>query len=383
MRSAWMTEEHAMFAESVGRFMQAELVPNIDRWREQHRVDREFWLKAGEAGLLGPAMPSEFGGTDCDQSFDAIVGIEQTLAGDTNWGWSAHNIALHYVNSYGTPAQRERWLPKLISGEMVAAIAMTEPHAGSDLQAIRTKALRDGDSYVLNGSKVYITNGQTADLIIVVCKTDPDNRAAGVSLLALEVDGAEGFRRGRNLKKLGLDGADTSELFFEDVRVPADHLIGGEEGQGFKQLMLQLPWERTMLALLSVANMKVVLGQTLTFVKEREVFGKRLFDMQNTRFKLAECKTKLDVTEAFVDKCMVDLIAGQLTAVVAAEAKWWSSEQLDQVVDECLQLHGGAGLMLEYPVSHYYRDARFGRIVGGTTEIMKEIIARSMEGEGP
>lgn len=377
----WMTEEHHLFADSASRFFQAELTPHIDAWREAGMVDRDFWRKAGAAGLLGPAVPEALGGAGGDVSFDAIVGMGQTRAGDANWGWSAHNIVLHYMLSYATEAQRQRWIPGMVNGDLVAAIAMTEPDTGSDLQAIKTRAVRSGDEYVINGSKLYITNGQTADLIVVVCKTDPAQGARGVSLVVVEADAAEGFTRGRNLRKVGLDGADTSELFFADVRVPAWNLLGEEEGRGFVQLMSQLPWERLMLAVLADASMESVIADTLAYVKQRRAFGQRVMDFQNTRFKLAECRTRQNVTRAFVDNCMVSLVRGELRADEAAQAKWWACNTFNRVVDECLQLHGGAGLMLETPVAHHYRDSRFGRIVGGTEEIMKEIIARSMDDE--
>ncbi len=375
----WMTDEHRLFAESADKFFEAELTPHIDAWRQAGVVERDFWRKAGQAGLLGPAVPEQFGGAGADVSFDAIVGMAQTRAGDANWGWSAHNIVLHYLLAYGTPQQQERWIPGLVSGERVAAIAMTEPDTGSDLQAIKTRAVRKGGDYVIDGSKLYITNGQTADLIVVICRTDPARRARGISLLVVETDNAPGFTRGRNLKKLGLDGADTSELFFSDVRVPERNLLGESEGQGFVQLMSQLPWERLMLAVLADASMEQAIADTLAFVKERRAFGQRVMDFQNTRFKLAECRTRQNVTRAFVDNCMVSLVKGELTAEEAAQAKWWACSTFNRVVDECLQLHGGAGLMLEYPIAHHYRDSRFARIVGGTEEIMKEIIARSMD----
>lgn len=377
----WMTEEHHLFAESAFQFFEAELRPHIDAWRQAGVVERDFWRKAGGAGLLGPAMPEQFGGAGADVSFDAIVGMAQTRAGDANWGWSAHNIVLHYLLAYGTQSQQEQWMPGLVSGDLVAAIAMTEPDTGSDLQAIKTRAQRDGRDYVINGSKLYITNGQTADLIVVVCKTDPSGGARGVSLLVVEADAAPGFTRGRNLRKLGLDGADTSELFFSEVRVPGRNLLGEEEGRGFVQLMSQLPWERLMLAVLADASMESVIEDTLAFVKQRRAFGQRVMDFQNTRFKLAECRTRHNVTRAFVDNCMVALVQGELTAEEAAQAKWWACRTFNRVVDECLQLHGGAGLMLEYPIAHHYRDSRFARIVGGTEEIMKEIIARSMDSD--
>lgn len=374
-----MTEEHRRFADSAARFFRVELTPNIDAWRAQGVVDRDFWRKAGAAGLLGPSVPQQYGGAGGDVTFDAIVGIEQTRAGDPNWGWSAHNIALHYVLAYGTEQQKERWLPGMASGELVVAIAMTEPDAGSDLQAIRTNAVAVGDNYILNGSKIFISNGQTADLIIVVCKTDLSLRAKGISLLVVEAATAHGFKRGRNLRKLGLDGSDTSELFFQDVAVPRSNLLGLVEGQGFAQLMRQLPWERLILALVCVPMMESIIDDALRHVQARKTFGKRLMDYQNTRFTLAECKTKLDVTRAFIDQCMGELAAGTLKAEVASTAKWWATQCLNEVVDECLQLYGGAGLMLENPVAHWYRDARFLKIVGGANEIMKEMIARSME----
>ncbi len=376
-----MTEEHHLFADSAFRFFQAELTPHIDDWRQAGVVERDFWRKAGAAGLLGPAMPEKFGGAGGDVSFDAIVGMAQTRAGDANWGWSAHNIVLHYTLAYGTEAQQQRWMPGLVDGSLVAAIAMTEPDTGSDLQAIKTRAIRRNGDYMINGSKLYITNGLTADLVVVVCKTDPAQGSRGVSLLVVEANEAQGFTRGRNLKKLGLDGADTSELFFSDVRVPEHNLLGGEEGRGFVQLMSQLPWERLMLAVLADASMESVIADTLAYVKQRRAFGQRVMDFQNTRFKLAECRTRHNVTRAFVDNCMVSLVKGELSAEEAAQAKWWACHTFNRVVDECLQLHGGAGLMLEYPIAHHYRDSRFARIVGGTEEIMKEIIARSMDSD--
>jgi len=375
----WMEEEHLILQDSVRKFFDAELKPNLDKWRKAGIVDRAFWKKAGEQGLLGVAVPEEFGGMGASQAGDAIIGYEQARSGDSGWGWGVHNICLHYIVNYGTAEQKERWLPGLVSGDIVPAIAMTEPGTGSDLQSVQTYAAKDGNEYVINGSKTFITNGQTADIIIVVAKTDREARARGVSLIVVETAEAEGFRRGRNLEKLGMKGQDTSELFFEDVRVPPANLLGGEEGQGFYQLMRQLPWERLQIGIGALGACDFALGETLNYVKERKAFGQRVMDFQNTRFKLAECATKIEVTRAFIDKCVQKLIDGKLTAEDGSMAKWWGSQVQCDVIDECLQLHGGYGFMMEYPIARAYADARVQKIYGGTNEIQKELIARSLD----
>lgn len=377
--AAWVQDEHKMFAESCARFMTDELAPNQDKWAAQGMVDRDFWLKAGEAGIMAGAVPEEYGGVGGGISFDAITAYEQARKGDIGWGYGIQSIVTHYVTAYGTDAQKERWLPKLTSGEMVAAIAMTEPGTGSDLKSVRTTATKDGNGYLINGSKIFITNGQNADLVIVVAKTDKDAGSKGVSLIAVETADAEGYSRGRNLKKMGMKGNDTSELFFEDVKVPADNLLGHEEGQGFYQLMKQLPWERLVIAITALGSIDFALEETLRYVKERKAFGNRIMDFQNTRFKLAECKTKAEVLRSFINDCIARLEVGGLDAATASMAKYWGTEVQNEVMNECVQLHGGYGYMQEYPISRMYTDARVQMIYGGTNEIMKELIARSLD----
>lgn len=377
--AAWAQDEHAMFADAVGRFYDAELVPNIERWVDQGMVDRDFWTKAGAAGIMSGAIAEEYGGAGGGIGFDAVAVYEQGARGDSGWGFSIQSIVMHYLVSFGSEEQKQRWLPKLVTGEMVAAIAMTEPGTGSDLQSVRTSAERDGNSYRINGSKTFITNGHTADLIIVVAKTDKGAGAKGVSLIALETEGAEGFRRGRNLKKLGMKANDTAELFFEDVKVPLTNLLGQEEGQGFYQLMKQLPWERLLIALTALGVIDYALAETVKYVQDRKAFGQRVMDFQNTRFKLAEMKTKAELLRSFVNDCVTRLEAGELDAATASMAKYWGSQTQNEVVHECLQLFGGYGFMMEYPIARLYADSRVQMIYGGTNEIMKELIARSMD----
>jgi alkylation response protein AidB-like acyl-CoA dehydrogenase len=378
-QAAWMTEEHEMFADSVIRFAQEDIHPHIERWAEQGYVEREFWKKAGDAGILGAAIPEEYGGFGGGLSFDVVTGLVLGRYGDSAWGWGIQSIVVHYLLAFATEEQKQRWLPGLASGERVPAIAMSEPGAGSDLQSVRTRGVLEGDHYVLNGSKTFITNGQTANLICVVTKTGDQQGARGISLLMLETDGSEGFRRGRNLDKIGLKGQDTSELFFENVRIPAANLLGGEGGRGFYQLMEQLPWERLMIGVSAVGTMEAAIAETLEYVGGRKAFGQRIADFQNTRFTLAECKTKLEVTRSFVHDCVAKLLEGKLDPATASMAKYWGSDTLCEVIDECLQLHGGYGYMMEYPIARMYTDARVSRIYGGSNEIMKELIARSLE----
>jgi len=377
--ASWVQDEHQMFADSVSRFYDAELVPNLEKWIDQGVVDRDFWTTAGEAGLMGGAISEEYGGSGGGIGFDAIAAYEQGARGDSGWGFSIQSIVMHYIVSFGTDEQKARWLPKLVTGEQVAAIAMTEPGTGSDLQAVKTTAEKDGNSYRINGSKTFITNGHTADLIVVVAKTDKTAGARGVSLIVLETDGAEGFRRGRNLKKLGMKANDTAELFFEDVKVPMTNLLGHEEGQGFYQLMKQLPWERLLIALTAIGVIDFAIAETVKYVQERKAFGQRVMDFQNTRFKLAEMKTKAEVLRSFVNDCIVQLEAGTLDAATASMAKYWGSQTQNEVVNECLQLFGGYGFMMEYPIARLYGDSRVQMIYGGTNEIMKELIARSID----
>ncbi|WP_412552176.1 acyl-CoA dehydrogenase family protein [Shimia sp. MIT1388] len=375
----WMSEDHTAFADTVKRFFDEEVTPNKDAWTEAGVIPKSLWKKAGDLGILGATFPEEHGGLGLSRHFDAVTFLEQTKAGDSGWGVSVHNIAAHYITAFGTDEQKARWLPDLASGDKIAAIAMTEPGTGSDLQAVKTTAIRDGNEYLINGSKTFITNGGSADLIVLVAKTDPSAKGRGVSLIVVETEDLEGFAVGRCLKKMGMKRNDTAELSFTDVRVPLTNLIGTEEGQGFIQLMKQLPWERLILGYMALGASQCALEHTLAYVKERKAFGKRVMDFQNTRFKLAECATKIELLASFCDTCLAELDAGKLTAEKAAMAKWWGTQTQCEIVDECLQLHGGYGYMSEYPISELYTDARVQKIYGGTNEIMKEVIARSLD----
>ncbi|MBC7304753.1 MAG: acyl-CoA dehydrogenase family protein [Nocardia sp.] len=377
-RSSWMNEDLDALRDMTRAFMAKELVPNIDKYREQHHVDRDLWNKAGEVGLLCISIPEEYGGGGGTFAHEAVLMEEQARAVDTSWGISLHNgIVAHYVLAYGTEEQKKHWLPKMASGEVVGAIAMTEPGTGSDLQAVKAKAIRDGDEYVINGSKTFITNGAQADLIILVAKTDPTQGASGVSLVLVESDRA-GFRRGRVLDKIGQKGQDTSELFFEDVRVPVTNLLGTQEGQGFVQLMQQLPQERLIVSMGAVAGMEVALDHTLRYTKEREAFGRAVFGFQNTKFKLAEVATEARIARVFIDDCVEKHLRGELDIPTVAMAKWWTTDKAMQIADTCLQLFGGYGYMNEYPIARMWVDNRVQLIYAGTNEIMKEIIARSL-----
>lgn len=375
----WMTEDHQAYADTVRRFLSAEYQPHRAAYEDAGVVDPSFWRKAGDMGLLGASAPEAYGGQGLPRSFDLVTYLELARIHDSGFGASVHNIVIHYVMNLGTEDQKQRWLPRMIAGELIGAIAMTEPGTGSDLQSIRTSAKRDGDDYVLNGAKTFITNGQNAGLIIVVARTDPEAGSKGISLLVLETDGAEGFRRGRNLKKLGLKAQDTSELFFEDVRIPAANVMGGKAGHGFGQLMGQLPWERLMIAYIALGSVRTAFKMTMDYVRERKAFGQRIMDFQNTRFKLAEIKTEIEMLGAFVDRLTAELEAGTLTADRAAMAKLWATEFQCRSIDTCLQFFGGFGYMEEYPISQLYADARVQRIYGGTGEIMREIVARSID----
>jgi acyl-CoA dehydrogenase len=377
-RPAWMTPEHEMFAESVRRFFAAELVPNIANWNSQGVVDRAFWDKAAAAGLLGATIPEAYGGAGGNYSFDAVIGYEQARVGDTGWGFGINTIISHYIVRYGTEHQKQRWLPRLITAELIPAICMTEPGTGSDLQAVKTAAEKTGSHYRINGAKTFITNGQTANFLCIVAKTDPDAGSKGISLIFAETDGLKGFVRGRRLEKLGMRANDTSELFFEDMIVPAENCLGEVEGRGFAQMMTDLPWERLYIAVGALGQMDFVLEQTIAYTRERKVFGQSVAEFQNTRFKLAEVKTKIEVTRAFINECIARQDAGELDATSASMAKLWSTDLQNDVVDECLQLFGGYGYMMEYPIARAYADARVQKIYGGTNEIMKELIARSL-----
>ncbi len=365
-----------MFRDQVRKFYAVHLIPNLDRWEEEKMVDRAFWLACGEAGLLCPQVPPEYGGLGLDYRYNAVIGEELTYAGSTAGITLQSDIVVDYLINYGSEEQKQKWLPGMVSGEVVVAIAMTEPGAGSDLQGVLTTAKRDGNHYVINGSKTYITNGQSADLIFVVAKTDPDARARGMSLILVEADRA-GFTRGRKLDKIGQNSADTSELFFEDVRVPITNCVG-EENKGFIYLMSQLPQERLQIAISGQAGAQRAFDEAVKFTKERKAFRQTVFDFQNTRFTLGNLKAKLQAGWAHLDWCMARHLKGELTAAEASAAKLFHTELQWEVCDAALQLHGGAGYMNEYPIARLWRDARVQRIYGGTSEIMKEVVARSI-----
>ena len=375
------TPEHDAFRDSFLRFMQAEIAPYHAAWEQQGFVDKAVWKKAGALGFLNMSMPAEYGGADADKLFSVVQIEALSAAGFTGIGYGLHSeIVSPYLLHYGTAEQKKRYLPLLSSGDMVGAIAMTEPSAGSDLQGIKSTAMQQPDgSFLLNGSKTFITNGWHADVVIVVAKTDPAAGAKGTSLLLVE-RGMPGFDKGKRLKKLGLKAQDTSELFFNNVRVPADNLLGGEAqlNRGFICLMEQLPWERIQIAIGAVSAAQAAIDWTVAYVKERKVFGQPVAAYQNTRFTLAELQTEVQVARVFVDKCLELLMADKLDTATASMAKYWCSDLQCKVMDECVQLHGGYGYMLEYPITRAYADARVQRIYGGTNEIMKEVITRSM-----
>jgi acyl-CoA dehydrogenase len=376
----WMDADLAMVRETARRFFERECVPHESRWREQHHADREVWSKAGAAGLLCASIPEEYGGGGGSFLAEAVICEEQMYSMSQAFSNNVHSgIVAHYILAYGSEAQKKRWLPRMATGELVAAIAMTEPGAGTDLQRIKAQGKLEGDHWRINGAKTFITNGLHAGLVCVAVKTGADAGAKGISLLMVEAEGAAGFRRGPLLDKMGQKTLDTTELFFDDVRVPATNLLGGEEGKGFSQLMQQLPRERLLIAVGAVATMRRAVDETLAYVRERNVFGAPLMAMQNTRFKLAECETQVRVAQAFVDDCIARLQRGELDVPTAAMAKWWTTDACCRVVDECLQLHGGYGFMNEYPIARLYADVRVGRIYGGANEVMKEIIARSLD----
>ena len=376
---SWKIDEIVLFGDEVAKFCKRELTPHVEQWREQGCVDRSAWNNAGENGLLCISMPEEYGGAGGTFAHEQIFIEQMVLTGVEGFGASLHNcIVAPYIEHYGTEEQKQRWLPKMATGELVAAIAMTEPGTGSDLQSVKTTAIKEGNQYVINGQKTFITNGQTANLIIVVAKTDPGEGAKGVSLMVVETDEVDGFERGRNLKKLGNKAQDTSELFFSDVKIPTANLLGTDEGQGFFQLMQQLPQERHQIAVQGMAAIERALDLTIDYVKEREAFGRPVFAFQNTQFKLAECKAKATMARVFVDHCTERLIAGNLDAVTASMSKMLLSDLENEIIDECLQLFGGYGYMDEYPISRMYADSRVQRIYGGTNEIMKLLIARSI-----
>ncbi|RZI83707.1 MAG: acyl-CoA dehydrogenase [Rubrivivax sp.] len=375
--ATWMTDEHKMVFESATRFFKEQWGPKDEAWRHAGMMDRQAWLDAGANGFLCASTPEQYGGGGGDFGHEAALVLAQGEAAIGGFGGSLHSgIVAPYIFHYGTEEQKKRWLPRLATGEFISAIAMTEPGTGSDLQGVRTLALKEGDTYRINGSKTFITNGQLANLVIVVAKTDKDQGAQGMSLFVVETDEAPGFRRGRNLDKIGMDAQDTSELFFDDVVVPASNLIGGVEGMGFFQLMEQLPQERMLVALAGIAAMELAMKETIAYTKERKAFGKPIFSFQNTRFKLAECQALLLASRALVDAAMVAHLEGKLGVDRAALIKYWITDNQCKLIDECLQLFGGYGYMKEYPIARLWADSRVQRIYGGTNEIMKELASR-------
>ena len=369
--------EHEFFRDTVHKFLMVEAVPFHSEWEKQGHIDRNLWLKAGQQGFLCPTVPEEYGGVAADFRYNTIVHEEFAKLCLSGIGWGLHSdIAVPYIIKYGSESQKQKYLGQCVSGEMITAIAMTEPGTGSDLQGIKTTAILDGDEYVINGSKTFITNGQLADLVIVVAKTDQGSGSKGISLLLVEAE-SEGFTRGSNLEKIGLKAQDTSELFFDDVRVPKENLLGGL-GQGFAYLMSELPQERLSVAIYAIANTESILQQTIDYVLERQAFGKNIASFQNTQFKLAEADVEVSSTRVFVDRCIELHLEGKLDVATAAKAKLLATEVQCRVIDECLQLHGGYGYMWEYPVARAYADARVQKIYAGTSEVMKLIISRAL-----
>ena len=375
---SWMNEELAMWRETAVRFIEHEMVPGDEEARKRGHVGHALWRKAGELGLLCSDIPEEYGGGGGDFRHEAVFYEEMARRGLTGMNSSVHSIVAHYLLNHGTEEQKQRYLPRMARGEIVGAIAMTEPGAGSDLQGVRTRAERQGDHYVINGSKTFITNGYLAGLVLVVAKTDPTQRAKGTSILIVETENQPGYQVGRVLDKIGLKAQDTSELFFDNVKVPVDCLLGGEEGKGFYQLMGDLPYERTIIGVTAAAAMEGAYEATLQYTREREAFGQPIAQFQNTKFKLAEIAVNVTAARAYVDRCIEDLVAGRLDTVGASMVKMWSSDLQNKVIDECLQLFGGYGYMNEYLIGRMYVDARIQRIYGGTNEIMKEVISREM-----
>jgi acyl-CoA dehydrogenase len=375
-RHAWMDEDIDAFREQVRRYVAAELAPHMDEWRRQGFIPREVWRPFGRVGFLLPEVDEAFGGAGASKAYQMVVQDELAKA-EVPANAAVHAIAAHYILDYGTERQKQRWLPKLASGEMLAAIAMTEPGCGSDLKALKTRARREDDHYVIDGAKTFITNGFTANLLVVAVRTG-DAGSGGVSLVVLETEELAGFRVGRRLEKLGQHASDTAELFFDGVRIPADDLLGGIEGNGFRQLMSQLSFERLLLCVPAAAVIERAVELTVDYTRQRKAFGGSLADLQNTRFKLAECATLAHVVRSFVNDCVQRLLDGTLDDQAAYMAKWWCTEQQGKVVDECLQLFGGYGYMAEYPIARMYADARVQRIYGGATEIMKDLIARKL-----
>ena len=376
--SPWMNDDVRMFRETVRQFIAKEFTPHQARWRVQHGPDADAWTRAGRAGILLPDVPGEYSGGGGSFAHEAVV-LEELARAGVHFGCAIQSTVAHYILAYGTEAQKRKWLPRMGRGERVAAIAMTEPGAGSDLQAIKTSARRDGEHYVINGSKTFITNGSHADLVCLAVKSDSKIAGMrGISLVVVETRDLPGYRVGRPLEKIGMHAQDTCELFFDEVRVPVANLLGSAEGKGFPQMMEQLPYERLQIGVGAVASAEQALAITTRYVKERKAFGKALFDQQNTRFKLAECRAKAQIGRVFLDSCIVRFLAGQLDEASTAIAKYWLTETQCQIIDECVQLHGGYGYMSEYPIARMWADSRVQRIYAGSNEIMKELIAWSL-----
>jgi len=378
-KPSWFGEDIELLSETARRFFERECVPHYDEWEKRGSVGPEIWRKAGAAGLLGPSVPEAYGGPGGNFAHDAVITEQVNRTGVSGFGIALHNaIVLPYIVHYGSDEQKRSWLPPVVSGDYIRGIAMTEPSCCSDLQAVKTAARRHGNHYMISGAKTFITNGQLANFIIVVAKTDLKEGAKGISLFAVETDGLEGFKRGRNLDKVGLKANDTSELFFDNVRVPASALIGPEEGQGFAMLMSQLPQERLTIAIYAMARIERALEVTLDFVKQRQAFGKCIAEFQNTQFELAECKTEATIARVFVNNCIESHLDGGHDKATASMAKYWLTDLQCKIIDRCLQLHGGYGYMNEFPIARMFRDARVERIYGGTNEIMKVLIARTL-----
>jgi acyl-CoA dehydrogenase len=377
-RSSWMDDDLVVFRDTVARFVETEMLPHDARWRAQHHVDHDTWKRLGVTGLLCLDIPTEYGGAGGDFRHEAVVYEELNRRGISGFGQGVHSICANYIVNYGTEAQKQRWLPRMASGELIGAIAMTEPAAGSDLRGVRTRAVREDGVYRINGSKIFITNGGSAGLLLLLVKTDPEAKKGGMSLIMVETAGLAGYRVGRVLDKMGMQAQDTAELFFDDVRVPVDCLLGEQEGRGMHQLMADLPYERLIVAVAGVAAMEGGLEATIAYTKGRRAFGQLIYEFQNTKFRLAELATLVRVARTFVDDCIVRRLEGKLGTETAAMAKWWITDTQQKVLDECVQLHGGYGYMNEYLVCRLFADSRVQRIYGGTNEIMKELISRSL-----
>ncbi len=370
------TDEHELFRTNVRRFMQDSVIPNLDKWNKQCHTDREVWLEAGKHGFLCLTTPEKYGGAGADRKYSAVMIEEQQRANAAGPGFVMHSeIVAGYIERFGDEAQKETWLPRLARGEVIGSLAMTEPRGGSDLRAISTRAVAIGDDYILNGTKTFITNGYITDLIIVAAKTEQEDGGSNLSLFLVEAD-RDGVSKSLPLDKVGQKAQDAAELFFDDVRIPRGNLLG-RQSEGLRYLIQELAWERLMIAIRAIAGCEVALESTIDYTKSREAFGKKLIDFQNTKFKLAECKTKTQIARVYIDRCIELACAGTLSAEASAMAKWWCTELQNRVLDECVQLHGGYGYMLEYPVARAWTDARAQMIYGGTNEIMKEIISRS------